>query len=398
MARSEKITKQELKEDRFVTLILEFYEFLKKNVKNIIISVGVVIVIIAASSIYYHNRQQKEVAASVAMEEAIKLFEEAETAWTDQSKSSNDQEETKQEESSPEYKDKYGEAKASFDEIIERYSSSNYVDKALYYSAKASYQIGEYDQAIQSFQQLVDNYPNNLFALFAQSALGNCYEQKGGEDNLRKAISEYEPVKFEKLAAFPQQEHVVTQSLFHQAILYGKLGRPNNALKSYNQIIDIFDNNLKKAIDSKTDNLLEEAKALLEKITKIPGSLDKNMQDNISKAQNYEITGEHQKAFEAYSDVIHLYKSLKESPKSIPQKLQADISDYDKRVTDFIKNIRDARRYESEEQQSRVLPAYDNAVGLNFAPTRELYENTLLQRDRIQISQVSSTDNQKENE
>ena len=81
MARSEKITKQELKEDRFVTLILEFYEFLKKNVKNIIISVGVIIVIIAAFSIYYHNRQQKEVAASVAMEEAIKLFEEAETAW-----------------------------------------------------------------------------------------------------------------------------------------------------------------------------------------------------------------------------------------------------------------------------------------------------------------------------
>ena len=397
MARSEKITRKELKEDKFVTLILEFYEFSKKNLQNIIILVGIVIVIIAAFFIYYHNRQQKEASASIAMEEAIEVFGEAEDAWADQEKASIDQEETKQEESSSDYKDKYEKAKASFDDIIKLPGGSNYADKALYYSAKASYQIGEYDQARKDFQQLVDNYPNSLFALFAQSALGNCYEQKGGEDNLKNAILEYAPVKFAKFAIFPQQEHIVAQSLFHQAMLYEKVGQPGDALKSYNQIIDIFDSNLKKGIDDRTNDMLEEAKALVEKITKISGTLDEDMQANISKAQNDETTGKYEKALEAYSDAIHLYKNQKGSGASIPQKLQAEISDYDKRVTDFIKNIRDARRYESEEQQSSALYAYDRAVGLTFAPTRELYENALLQRDRIQISQVSSTDEQKGN-
>ncbi|HIE29497.1 TPA: tetratricopeptide repeat protein [Candidatus Poribacteria bacterium] len=388
MARSEKITKKELKEDRFVTLTLELYEFLKNNVKTIMISVGIVIIIIAAFSIYYNNKREKEAAASMAMEKAIKLFEEAEDAWSDQ-------EETSQEESSDAYKDKYEDGKGKFDDIIKRYGSSNYADKALYYSAKASYQIGEYDQAINGFRELVDKYPNSLFALFAQSALGNCYEQKGGEDNLRKAISEYAPQKFEKFATSPQQGHVVAQSLFHQGMLYEKLSQPSDALKSYNQIIDMFNGNLKKAIDDKIDNMLQEAKALVEKITKIPGSLDEDMQANISKAQSYETTGKYEKAFEAYSAAIHLYKSQKGSGTAISPKLEAEIREYDERAEDFSKNLRDARRYESQEQQSSALYAYDRAVGLNFAPTRELYENTLLQRDRIQISQVSSTDNQK---
>jgi len=385
MARSEKITKQELKGDRFVTLTLEFYEFLKKNLQKIIISVGIIIVIIAAFSIYYHNKQQKEAAASIAMEKAINVFEEAENAWTDQNQVANDEEETDPEESSNEDENKYEEARASFDDIINHYGDSHYADKALYYSAKASYQIGEYDQAIQKFQQVVERYPNSLFALYAQSALGSCYEQKGGEDNLRKAILEYAPMKFGKFPAFPQQEHVVVQSLFHQAILYEKLGQANDALNTYNQIIEMFNKNLGKAIEDKTSSLLEESKTLLDEITKIPGALDGAMKTNIAKAQSY-VTGEYEKGLELYSDVIHLYKKQQMSESGISEELQTQISDYDKRAEDFIKNLREARRYESEEQQSQALSAYGRAVDFTFAPTRQLYENALLQRDRLQIS------------
>ena len=180
--------------------------------------------------------------------------------------------------------------------------------------------------------------------------------------------------------------------------MYEKLGQPNDALKSYNQIIDMFDRNLQKAIDDKIDNLLQEAKALVEKINKIPAALDKDMQSKISTAQSYETTGKSKQAFEVYSEVVHLYKNRKGSGTAISSKIEAEISDYDKRAEDFSKNLRDARRYESEEQQSSALYAYDRAVGLNFAPTRELYENALLQRDRIQISQASSLDNQKGDE
>ncbi len=382
MAQTERISKKEVKEDRFVNLILEIYDFCKNNLQTIVIAVGVVIIILAAFSIYRRYTHQKAAEASIAMDDALKVLSEAEDAWTDEEKAASSAE-------------KYEKARAELDKIVQYYGSSIYGDKALFYSAKSSYQIGEYDQAIQNFRQLVDNYPKSLFALYAQQALGQCYEQKGDTENFQKAIEEYAPSKFEQFAELPEQEHVVVQSRFNQAQLYEKLEQPDQAIEAYNQIIETFKRNLRDAKNEKITQMLDEVKALVEEITKETEILDGDMQTRITTARGYEVKGTSYEAYEEYSNAIHLYIDTPEG-RDLPQELSNKIKDFDKRSSEFMKNLRDANKYESEDQLSSALYAYDRAVGLNFAPTRKLYEQSLLRHDLLQIALKSLTDTQME--
>ena len=372
MAQTERISKKEVKEDRFVNLILEIYDYCKNNLQTIVIAVGVIIIILAAFSIYRRYTHQKAAEASIAMDDALKALNEAEEAWTDEEKAASSAE-------------KYEKARVELDKIVQYYSSSIYGDKALFYSAKSSYQIGEYNQAIQHFRQLVNKYPKSLFALYAQQALGQCYEQKGDTENFQKAIEEYASSKFEQFAELPEQEHVVVQSLFNQAQLYEKLEQPDQAIEAYTQIIETFKRNLQKAKDRKIAQILDEAKTLVEEITKETETLDGGTQTRIATARSYEAEGKSYEAYEAYSNAIHLYRDTPEG-RNLPQELSTKIKDFDKRSSEFMKNLRDAHKYELQDNLSSTLYAYDRAIELNFAPTSELYKQTLLRRDLLQIA------------
>ena len=141
--------------------------------------------------------------------------------------------------------------------------------------------------------------------------------------------------------------------------------------------------------------MLDEVKALVEEITKETEILDGDMQTRITTARGYEVKGTSYEAYEEYSNAIHLYIDTPEG-RDLPQELSNKIKDFDKRSSEFMKNLRDANKYESEDQLSSALYAYDRAVGLNFAPTRKLYEQSLLRHDLLQIALKSLTDTQME--
>jgi len=372
MARKDK-TKIDPKEDQFIKVIVDVYGFLTKNLLYIAISVGILVVILGGAWTYYHLNRQANIKASIAMEEALKIFEEATTNWTDKDKAA---------EAAEEYKQKYQEARTKFDDIVKRYGGSNYADKALFHSATSSYQIGELDPAIQSFQRLADKY-DTLFALYAQESLGRCYEQKGGEENLKKALEQYQPPKYAKFAKLPDQQDVASRALFSKAKIYEKLGRQTEALEAYSELIASFEDNLNSAVEDKTAQLLNEAKRLMDKLTRDAVTLDTTTQNSIATAQKLEIEG----TFEAYSNALHLYKTVLESSDILPDKLAQTIDDYEERAKEFIKNLKDADNYKSGGRLSNALYAYDKAVGLDFLPTKELYEKALLQRDIIKASQ-----------
>jgi len=378
MAKKDRI---DPKEDQFVKFVMDAYGFLTKNLLYIAISVGAVVVILGGVWTYYHINKQANINASIAMEEALETFEEAETNWADKEKASENAEEYKQE-----YEEKYKEAKTQFDEIVNRYGGSNYADKAMFYSAKSSYQIGELDQAIQTFQRLVGKY-NTLFALYAQESLGRCYEQKSGDENFRKALEEYQSPKYARFSKLPEHQNVVAQALFNKARIYEKLGQPTEALEAYSEVIALFDTNLDKAIKDKTVEMLNEAKRLVNKLTKDEETLDETIRGGIATAQGLETAGTYKEAFKAYNSVLHLRKSSLESIGSLPDKLAQSINDYEKKAKEFIKNLKDADDYKSRGQLSSALYAYDRAVGLDFPPSKKLYEKALLQRDKIKASQ-----------
>jgi outer membrane assembly lipoprotein YfiO len=52
-------------------------------------------------------------------------------------------------------------------------------------------ELGEYNQAIKKFQQLIKNFPDSPYAAKSQFSIGLAYEQKG---NITKALEEYQKV------------------------------------------------------------------------------------------------------------------------------------------------------------------------------------------------------------
>ncbi|MFB3042394.1 MAG: hypothetical protein ACE1ZS_11430, partial [Candidatus Poribacteria bacterium] len=92
-------------------------------------------------------------------------------------------------------------------------------------------------------------------------------------------------------------------------------------------------------------------------------------------------------AFVAYVETIHRYKVDGDIHGGLNKELRERIRNFETKANEFLKNLRDARRYESEDRRSTALYYYDQAVGLDFAPSRNLYEKAILYRNVIESAQ-----------
>ena len=252
-----------------------------------------------------------------------------------------------------------------------------FADRARFNYARTLYYQGDYGAAIEQFESVKESHQsdNQIFALYAQKAIGNCYEQQG---EYEKAIEAYEKLP---AVSVPVRDHALVDSQLSQARCYGKLGRFDDAVALYKDIIDLFGVNLDKAIQEKSRdfifgrNLTPSVKSLL---TSLPESPD------VSEAEKLENEGAYYKAFLAYAEAVHLYKVNREIDRGLTKALRTGIYNFEKKADEFLKNLRDARRYESEGQQSTALYYYDQAVNLDFAPSRNLYETARFHHDRLQ--------------
>ncbi len=364
MAQGNRLTKEEIKRDQFVETVLNFYNFLKKHLKLIIITAAVVVVLVAAMSYYTQEQQQTRAEASLAFAEAIQKYQEAEDGWLDHEKL----------ETSGEQFQTGGEA---FQTIFQNYSSTPFADRARYNYARTLYYQGDYAGAIEQFESVKESREsdNQNFALYAQKAIGNCYEQQG---QYEKAIEAYEKLPD---ILIPVREHALVDAQLSQARCYEKLGRLDDSVAIYKDIVDHFGENLDKAIQEKSRdfiygrNLTPSVKSLLTSLPEAP---------SVPEAEKLVSEGAYYKAFIAYADAVHLYKVNREIDRGLTKALRTAIYNFEKKADDFLKNLRDARRYESEGQQNTALYYYDQAVNLDFAPSRNLYETARFHHDRLQ--------------
>ena len=59
MARNQRLTKEEIQEDKFIEVVMHAYAFLKDNLRTIIIVVGVVLVAVAGYAAYHQNQETR---------------------------------------------------------------------------------------------------------------------------------------------------------------------------------------------------------------------------------------------------------------------------------------------------------------------------------------------------
>ena len=366
MARSNRLTKEEIRHDQFVESTLKSYGFIKDHLKTILIAVIVITIGVAAVGAYQNHQQTQRVNASAAFKQALEKYQEAEESWLSGEKVDD-------------AGDQFKTAGAEFQEVFQKYPDTVFADKARYNYAKTLYYLEDYQGARTQFQTVIQEHApeSQMIALYAQGAVGNCFEQ---ERKYEEAIQAYREESYPLTPQLPVtvREFALANAKYNQALCYEKLGKTDEALSLYEDLVDQFRDNLENAVQQKSLELILDAKELINQIPEILV---------LSEAQDLENKGRAYDALVAYFNSVRNYKFRRDVEGGLDDALRKQIRNFETRVSEFIKHLKDARKNESESGINLALYYYNQAVGLDFAPSRSLYEKALLQRDRHQVAQ-----------
>jgi TolA-binding protein len=168
----QRITKREIKQDKFVTFSFKLTEWIQKHLNQVLTVAAAVIVVTAVVVYLVSSQAQRE-------RQASELFGKANLEL----QSGN-----------------ISEAVSNLQTLVSRYGSSKMAGQATYYLASAYYYAKDYAQAETWFQKYLDQYDQDiLLSSSSQAGIADCHVQMGdyaqaGEEFL-KAASMY-PASF----------------------------------------------------------------------------------------------------------------------------------------------------------------------------------------------------------
>ena len=93
-------------------------------------------------------------------------------------------------------------ALTAFDGLSRSDPSSPYAPNFLYWRGESLYALGQYDEAIRTFHDVLNKYPSSGKADDAEFKIGAAYEKLGDKTNARSA---YERL----ILSFPESEYKV---------------------------------------------------------------------------------------------------------------------------------------------------------------------------------------------
>ena len=341
MARDQRLTKEEIREDKFVEGVLKAYMLLRGNLRTIIIVVGVVLVAVAGYAAYYQNQENRRTEAAIALRQANEVYQTAEDSLFDTEKLAESEESIIT-------------AQAQLQEVFEKYPNTSFSDKARYQYAKTLYYQRNYPEARAQFQQIIDQHQpeNQIYTLYAQKAIGSTYEQEG---DYKKAAAAYQTKAFPPTPQLSPEirEFVLASAKFNQALAYEKSGDPDDARAAYKEIMDEFRATLEAGLAEKSRELIEDAKVV---IASIGEPLD------VSSAQKLENEKRYYEAYVAYTDAILTYKVNKDITGGLSSELRKQIGNFEKQALEIISSIQNARRADEDKTESLALYSYDLVV------------------------------------
>ncbi len=377
MAQNTRLRKEEIQEDKFIDLVLNCYSFLKNNVLSISITLAIVIIGVVGYLVYTQNQEKTYAEAAANLSNATETYKEAEKSFLDVSAPSESEDDTEDEAKSEKVTFENAEEKLQL--VFEKYPNTPLADKARYNYAKSLYYQGKYAEARAQFEEIVETHKseNQIYAMYAQKAVGNCFEQEGDYAN---AISAYEARAFPNTPQLAPEirQFVLTSAKYNQALCHEKLNAVEDAKTSYMTIIDEFQQTLNAGIEQRSTELINEAK---EVITVIEEPLE------LTKAEHMESEELYFQSLVTYTDTIRAYKVEKDTGGGLLSDVRKRIRNFEEAATTFINGVESARKTEKSGYQSAALNTYDrilefDAYGLN----RELYERARLNYDRLTIA------------
>lgn len=378
MTQNNRLTQEVKQEDRFISLVLNCYTFLRDNVRTISIVVAVTVVGFVGYLTYTQNQERKNAEASANFSSAAEIYKDAETNYFDVSSPSETDEET--DEAVSEEKTSFQDAEAKLQDIFNKYTNTSLADKARFKYAKSLYFQGKYPEARTEFTKIIETHKpeNNIYALYAQKAIGNCFEQEG---DYVGAIAAYNGNAFPDTPNLAPEirSYVITNAKYNQALCQEKLNNVEDAKTLYKDIVDEFKNTVNYGIEQRSIELIKDAKDVF---LLIEEPLD------ISGAESMEGDELYFDALVNYTEVISAYKVKKDVEGGLSSDVRDRIRKYEDLVTTVISNVKSARKSEKSGYLSTSLNSYDNVVDFEkYGLSRDLYENALLNYNRLSISE-----------
>jgi tol-pal system protein YbgF len=95
---------------------------------------------------------------------------------------------------------KYMDALTAFDGLSRSDASSPYASNYLYWKGESLYALGQYDEAIRTFHDVLNKYPQSSKADDAEFKIGSSYEKLGDKTNARSAYNRL-------ILSFPESEY-----------------------------------------------------------------------------------------------------------------------------------------------------------------------------------------------
>ncbi len=200
-----RITKKEIKQDKFVTFSLKLSEWVQKHLNQVLMAAGGIIVAAALVVFLITSHAKKE-------RMAAELFGQANLEL----QSGN-----------------IGAAVSDLQTLISKYGGSGSAGQATYYLASAYFFARDYAQSQSWFESYLDKYhDDNLLTSSAHAGIADCYEQQGeylqAGDSFLKAVS-----------AFPSG-FLAPQYLLQAAYAFHKAGEKNRASEALGRIVSEY--------------------------------------------------------------------------------------------------------------------------------------------------------------
>jgi tetratricopeptide (TPR) repeat protein len=216
-----KITKQDLKEDKFVKFTLQTKTYLDENSKQVFYAVSGILVVVLSIIVfvYVHNANVEEARAQLGIAQV-------------------------------EYSNlNYDKAIIRLESLIESYSSTNEADQGMFLLANVLYQKERFEESKNYFEQFVNSYSGSDILLASGIAgLAACYEK---EDQFAEAAETYSK------AASTAPDFVESDNYLYLAgICFSKAGNTVKAIEKFEYLVE---NNV-------TSKRLNDAKSQLLKL------------------------------------------------------------------------------------------------------------------------------------
>lgn len=360
-----RIAKKHIKEDKLLSTTAKISVFLEKQWKNIAAGAVAIIILIAAIFLYTSYINSRNEKAARNFDEAKVLYDEAEAAIID-----------KDAEVSKTANAKYEEAGSKFKAVSQKGGHSDTISKSLFYSAKCSYKIGNYNEAVSGFESFARKYGGSMLSPHVQRLIGHCYEQLGGTENLRKAIQQYD-----KVSKYPETRTTM-EVLIDKGRCYEKLSEWDKATASYESITSQFKQKVELAIQNKSKELLKSAKDVISKYDTAVGSgqASEDFTKFVNEAQSYEGKQEWFEALKAYDKAIASQKKFwgektAEVFTQASQNATSALREYESLSLETIKNVINGQKVEADGDWDGASRFYARAVTFDFLPDRELFDS-----------------------